>query len=394
MFDFDELIDRTNTQSIKCMVLPEGCPSDALALWVADMDFKCAPVIIEALQKRINHGIFGYSLYETSELKEAICGWFESRFDWKIDDPRHIVYSPGVVPAISFLLQALSKPGDKIIIQRPVYYPFTDKIEASGRQVVNNPLICSIADNKLNYRMDLDLLDKQLADKDTQGMILCNPHNPVGRVWTEEELKAVLELAKKHKKWIISDEIHMDLTRKGIKHIPLLKIAGDYADQVIACTAPSKSFNLAGMQLSNIVIPNEEYRKAFLAISDKLNGVGIPNPFAISATIAAYTQGDSWLDALREYLDSNIALVEHFVSEHLPLAKIAPCEGTYLMWLDLRAYESDYKKLEDKMQHKAKLALDEGYIFGEEGRGFERINIASPRSVIEDALKRMEQALV
>lgn len=396
MFDFDEIVDRTGTQSLKLEVLPEGCPKDALPMWVADMDFKCAPAIIEALQKRLNHGIFGYTVYEDQTLKQAVRSWFLNQYEWDVPNEQ-IVFSPGVVPAISFLLQALTQAGDKVVIQRPVYYPFTDKIEATKRVVVNSPLkkveIQVEGKTRLEYQMDYEDLDQKFADPDVKGIILCSPHNPVGRVWRPEELKKLVEVAKRHNKWIISDEIHMDLRRMNVTHTPLLKLCPEYADNIIVCTAPSKSFNLAGMQLSNIVIPNETYRNEFLRVED-LNGIMLPNPFGVVAATAAYTKGEPWLRELRKYLDANMQLVYDFFDKELPKAKVAVCEATYLMWFDLSAYEPDCKKLEELMQHKAKIAFDEGYIFGPEGEGFERLNVASPRSVVQDALNRIKSALV
>jgi cystathionine beta-lyase len=299
-------------------------------------------------------------------------------------------FCPGIVPALAFLINTLTNEGDGVIIQRPVYYPFTNKIEANNRIVVNNPLIRE----GNTYRMDYDDLDKKFADPKNKGMILCSPHNPVGRVWTKEELLKIVAVAKKYDKWIISDEIHADLTRIGITNVPLLKIAPEYKHRIIACTAPSKTFNLAGMQFSNIIIPNEEYRKNWVDLTDAKLSVSMCNPFGLEATIAAYTKGDEWLDQLRVYIDKNIDYIEKFVKSELPKATVIKCEGTYLVWIDVREYCNDKDKLEECMVKTAKLALDEGYIFGEEGIGYERINIAAPMSSIVLCMDRMKSALL
>lgn len=386
-YNFDEQVSRKGTQAMKLLSLPEGCPPDAIPVWVADMDFRCAEPIVQALHDRIDKLIYGYTMYDTPELKEAVTGWFARRYGWHVD-PEHVVFSPGVVPAIGYLIEALTNPGDKIVIQRPVYYPFTAKIEGSGRTVVNNALIYQNG----TYTIDFADLDAKLADPAVKGMVFCSPHNPVGRVWTQAELTQLVDIAKKHNKWIIADEIHMDLTRHGVTHTPLLKLAPEYAENIVSTTAPSKSFNLAGLQLSNIVIPSESKRKAFKEVCMKSGG-SMSNAFGVVACMAAYNQGEDWLDQVRTYLDQNIAFVEEYLGKHLPKAHVVPCEGTYLVWIDLTAYESDPQKLAHLMQQEAKIAFDEGCIFGEEGNGFERLNVACPRSTVEEVLKRMVAVL-
>ena len=387
-YNFDEVVDRRGTYSCKLEAMPEGAPEDALSVWVADMDFACAEPIIKALHERIDRRIFGYTIYDNQDLKNAVTGWFKRRYDWEIEK-EDVFFSPGVVPALAFLLQALTGEGDGIIIQRPVYYPFTNKINGNNRKIYNSSLIYENGD----YRMDYQDLEKKFADDAVKGMILCSPHNPVGRVWTLDELRKLVDIAKKYNKWIISDEIHMDLTRKGIVHTPLLKAAPEYADHIVVCTAPSKTFNLAGMQLSNIVIPNKEWQKKWLEVIDDAFSVSMANPFGIAATIAAYNEGEEWLDQLRDYLDENIRYVKEFVKENLPKASVTAVEGTYLIWLDLNGYEKDPKKLEKLMQQTARIAFDEGYIFGEEGSGFERINAAMPKKNLEDCMNRIKMAL-
>ena len=382
-YQFDKPISRRGTLSMKWEVGESELP-----MWVADMDFACAEPIIRALHERIDRKIFGYTIYDNEDLKHAVTGWFRRRYGWEVAK-EDVFFSPGVVPALAFLLQALTSEGDGIIIQRPVYYPFTNKINGNNRKIFNSSLIYENGD----YRMDYEDLEKKFADEAVKGMILCSPHNPVGRVWTVEELGRLVEIAKKYGKWIISDEIHMDLTRKGVVHTPLLKVAPEYADHIVVCTAPSKTFNLAGMQLSNIVIPNKEWQKKWLGVIDDAFSVSMANPFGIAATIAAYNEGEEWLDQLRDYLDENIRFVKEFVKEQLPKASVTAVEGTYLIWLDLNGYESDPKKLEKLMQETARIAFDEGYIFGEEGNGFERINAAMPKRCVEDCMNRIKKAL-
>lgn len=387
-YNFDNFVDRKGTHAIKLDAMPKGAAPDALPVWIADMDFACAPPIIEALHTRVDREIFGYSLYDNDALKDAITGWFQRRYDWAVNKD-DVFFSPGIVPAIAFLLQMLSDEGDGIIIQRPVYYPFTDKIKASNRVIFNNALLY----NNGEYTMDYEDLEAHFANPKVKGMVLCSPHNPVGRVWTDEELRRVVDIAKKYDKWIISDEIHMDLTRTGVVHTPLLKLAPDYAERIILCTAPSKTFNLAGMQLSNIVIPNKEWQESWKALVGTRYAVSIPNPFSICATIAAYTQCDEWLDELRAYLDGNIQYVKDFVAEHLPKATMPEIQGTYLVWIDMTAYESDPDKLEQLMLNVANVATDEGYYFGEEGNGFERLNIAMPRAQVVECMERIKKAI-
>lgn len=388
-YNFDEIIDRRGTYAAKLDALPQGAPQDALSVWVADMDFACAEPVLKALHERIDKKIFGYTLYENEDLKNAVTGWLKRRFDWDVPKT-DIFYSPGVVPALAFLLRALTEEGDGIIIQRPVYYPFTNKIAASKRNIYNSPLLYEDG----VYKMDYADLEAKFADENVKGMILCSPHNPVGRVWTAEELRQLVDIAKKHEKWIISDEIHMDLTRKGVVHTPLLKAAPEYADHLVVCTAPSKTFNMAGMQLSNNIIPNKEWQKKWMAVIEDEFSVGMANPFGIAATIAAYNEGEEWLEQLKDYLDENIRYVKEFLKEHLPKARMQVPEATYLVWIDFSEYESDPKKLEYMMQNTARIAFDEGYIFGEEGNGFERINIAMPRQQVEECMRRIKDTLI
>ena len=387
-YNFDEIIDRTGTSATKMESLPKGCPDDALPLWVADMDFACAEPILKALHERIDKKIFGYTMYDTDECLGAVLNWYKKRYGWE-EQKENLFFCGGIVSAYAVLLNLLTKEGEGVVIQRPIYYPFTMKANSNGRQIVDSPLI--YADG--NYTIAFDDLDKKMAEPNNKVLVFCSPHNPAGRVWTEEEIRKVVDICKKYDKWIICDEIHCDLLRCGMTFHPILKVAPDYADRIAVCTAPSKTFNLAGMKTSNIVIHNKELQAAWKElIGGKLsmNGAGT---LGLTAMIAAYNEGEEWLEQLKEYLDGNFAYIDAFLKEHLPKAHMVPSEGTYLAWIDFNGYvDGDAEKLEEIMQKKARVALDEGYIFGDAGRGFERINIATPRSVVEDCMDRILKA--
>ena len=384
-YHFDELINRKNTGCAKWDNAFPACDKDILPLWVADMDFPCADAIQEALRAKVNEQIYGYNTGLTPAYRKAVCDWFSKRFDWQID-PDTIFYAGGVVPAIAYLLEIMCEEGDGVIISTPVYYPFRKKIEATKRVVVENPLI----NEHGNYSIDFDDLEEKMARSDVKGMILCSPHNPVGRIWTKEELLQIVSLAKKYDKWIISDEIHCDLVKNGYEQQPLLKLAPEEKNRIVVCSAPSKSFNLAGLQNSNIIICNEQWQKKWTSFVMERLSLSGPNSFAIAATIAAYTEKDceQWLADVNAYVDGNDEFATSYIQEHLPEAIVSPRQGTYLLWVDVRAYCDDEKQLEEAML-KEGLILDEGYLFGEAGKGFERINLACPRSIVEACVKRL-----
>lgn len=382
IYDFDFVIDRKNTFAIKEDIRPEGSRDDAIPAWIADMDFPVCQPILDALHKRVDHGIFGYTYYNHAALKEATAEWLWRRFGWRVPHEA-MIYSPGVVPALAGLIQILSEEGQGVIIQQPVYHPFAMKIESSNRVVVNNALTY----NGGRYTIDFDDLESKMKDPNNAGLILCSPHNPVGRVWTQEELLKIVDIAKRYDKWIIADEIHMDITRTDVTHHPLAKIAEDYRHRIFTCTAPSKTFNIAGLHLSNLIIFDEDIRTAFNGLA-----LGSPNPFAMDATIAAYTDGDEWLDQLLEYLDDTFAWMEEFVRNELPKATLVRAEATYLAWLDLNAYVDPADVLEEKMKA-AGLIFNEGKLFGPGGDGFERINFATPRAVVQEMFYRLRDAL-
>lgn len=386
-FDFDTLVNRYHTNCVKWDRLNEKdarLHSDVLPLWVADMDFPCAEGIQKALQERVAHPIYGYSHATSKEYEDAICGWFQRRFRWTIE-PTDLFYSPGVVPAVSFLISILSQAGEGIIIQEPLYHPFRQVITANHRKVVNSPLV----NDRGVYHIDFADLEAKMAVPDNVGMILCSPHNPIGRVWTAVELNQIVDLAVRYDKWIIADEIHCDIIRKGITQLPVAKLRPDALDRIIVCTAPSKSFNIAGLKTSSILIHNPRIKELWKQeVGGRLH-LSAPNVFAQAVTIAAYNECEEWLNHVNDYIDDNITTATRLFQERLPKAIVSPCEGTYLLWVDLRAYCHDPHELETKMRSKIGVFLNEGYQFGEGGAGFERINMACPRSVVIEAITRI-----
>ena len=389
-YNFDKVVDRRNTNCIKWDNLNISFPrakEDAMPMWVADMDFEVADPIVDAIHMTADRKIFGYSTRDTDRYFDAVTGWYKRRFNWEIDK-NSIMYSAGVVPAIAMLIRILTDENDGVIIQRPVYYPFTNKIKENNRKVINNPLIYK--DGK--YEMDFEDLEEKAKDPLNKLMILCSPHNPIGRVWTEEELKKVVDICMKNDVFIIADEIHNDLIRKGYKHINLQKLCPEYKDRIVTCLAPSKTFNLAGMQLSNIIINTPELREKWNYEVQKSGARMSPNPFAIEAVIAAYNKSEDWLDELNEYLDGNAEYIKEFVAENLPKVKMINIEGTYLVWLDFNEYGISADELERIMLEEAGLIFDEGTMFGEEGSGFERINIACSRELIKECMNRIKNA--
>lgn len=385
-YDLDRIVDRSGTNSLKWEFGSKAHPKvgkDTLPLWVADMDFPSAEPILRALRDRIDREIFGYSHHQTGEYFRAVCSWMQRRFGWSVhsDD---IFIAPGVVPALVNLVRCFSKTGEGIIIQRPVYKPFTSSIERNDRLVVDNALINTGG----YYSMDFDDLKEKAADPNNTMMILCSPHNPVGRVWTEKELKQVADICFSNDVVLISDEIHYDIVRSGQTHTVLDALFPD-DDRIITCTAPSKSFNLAGMQVSHIVIRNKEYQKRW----DAQAGHPMLSPLAIVAVQAAYDESEDWLDQVNDYIDSNLEFINVFLQENLPEAGYMVPEGTYLAWIDLGAYGFDGDDLTNKLIEDAGIFLEGGCKFGPEYGAFQRINAACPRSVLEDCLKRMALSL-
>ena len=389
MFNFDEVIDRSGTNSTKWEgeVLEEMFGErDLLPFWVADMDFKTAPAIVEAVVKRAEHGIYGYS-HRPDSYFQAIIDWTRKRFDWEIEKD-WIIYTPGIVPAINYLLKSYTRPGDKVIIQNPVYYPFKNVIENNGCHAVNNRLIF----DGESYHIDFEDFEEKAKDPDVKVFILCSPHNPVSRVWKKDELERLGKICLENDVLIIADEIHNDLVFKDYKHHMFAGLSEEFAKNSITCTAASKTFNLAGMQASNIIIPDEDLRFKFQETLERNNVKG-QNPMSIVATEAAYRDGEEWLEELLDYLEGNARFIDKYLAEHLPKAKMLKIEATYLGWINLRAYTEDGEKLEKLMIQEGGVAMDGGTWFGEEGAGFMRINFACPRSILEKGLEGIVRAI-
>lgn len=383
-FDFDKLNDRKNTFAIKYDLAKERQkPQDAISLWVADMDFPTAPCVQEALSERARHGIFGYSRPD-GRYYQALKNWLKSRHDFEIQD-EWVVNTPGVVFAISSAIKAFTNEGDGVLIQKPVYYPFFNMIRALNRRVVNNPL--ALKDGL--YQIDFADFENKIVSEKIKLFILCSPHNPGGRVWTREELLRLSEICAKHKTIVVSDEIHSDITFEGHKHTIWASLSKEAADSSIICTSPSKTFNLAGLQFSNIIIPNKEIRAAFKKECDK-TGYDEPNLMGIAAATAAYSEGAEWFDQAKDYIWQNIQFAIDYIKQNCPKIRAVKPQGTYLLWLDFSAFDglSDHE-ISDKILNKAKVWLDDGRMFGSEGEKFQRINCATPRPVLQEALKRI-----
>lgn len=387
VYDFNTVIDRRGTASVKWDLADRLFGGQGLLpLWVADMDFVSPKPVIDALAGRARHGVFGYSACMDGYYDAAL-SWMHERHGWQLQKD-WLVFCPGVVPALNMAIQAFTRPGGGVIIQQPVYYPFMRSILANGRRIVNNPLRLT-ADR---YEMDFDDLSRKARDPDATLMILCSPHNPVGRVWTQAELEQLGAICCDNKITVVADEIHADLVLPGYRHIPFASLSDDFLRAAITCTSPSKTFNLAGLHTAHAIIADPEKRKAF---SNALvhSGLQWPNAFGTVAHEAAYSSGGPWLAQLLVYLQGSLDFLKAFIAEHLPQVQVIEPEATYLVWLDCRALGLDWYGLKALMQQEAHVALDEGYIFGDEGRGFERINIACPRSILRECLERMAAAV-
>jgi cysteine-S-conjugate beta-lyase len=388
-YDFGKPINRRNTASYKWdgahLFLGERA-KDALPMWVADMDFGVPREVIDALKKTADHGIYGYSLTPDSYY-DAVIRWMDRWYDWRIKR-EWIHHSPGVVPGLNCLVQAFTEKGDNIAIQPPVYYPFTNCIVNNDRKVVHNCL--KLRDDR--YAMDYDDLEEKLAANNIKMLILCNPHNPVGRVWTKEELVKLGQICFKHNVLVVSDEIHADLTFRGFSTTAFANISDDFAQNTIVCTAASKTFNLAGLQTSNIIIPNERLGRIFSDHMKKLNLLR-PNLFGQVATETAYNCGEEWLHQVKDYLQQNRDFIIRFIADNITGIKVIEPEGTYLVWLDCRGLGMEERELRIFMLDKARVALDDGYLFGPGGEKFTRMNIACTRATLQEALGRIEQAV-
>ncbi|MBQ2744460.1 MAG: pyridoxal phosphate-dependent aminotransferase [Lachnospiraceae bacterium] len=385
--DFDTVIDRRDTKSLKYdFAVNRGRPKDVLPLWVADMDFKTSSYIIEALENTVKHGIFGYSESD-EEYFNVVSSWMKRRYDWDVKG-NWLIKTPGIVYALAMAVRAYTEEGDSVLIQQPVYYPFSEVVEDNKRRLVINELV-QHEDGK--YYIDYEDFENKIVSENVKLFILCNPHNPVGRVWTKEELATIGDICLKHNVIVVSDEIHADFVFAR-KHTVFANVKEEYKDISIVCTSPSKTFNIAGLQVSHIFIANDELRKSFV---EQVNGTGYSqlNLPGLVACEAAYKYGDEWLDAVLKVIRSNAEYVDAYLKEKLPKVKMTELEGTYLVWLDFRDYGLSDIELNRMIIHKAGLWLDRGSLFGKAGEGYQRINIACPRSILTEALDKLVSVL-
>ena len=384
---FDEVIDRKNSDSMKYGAgVPPEKSENLIPLWVADMDFKAPDPVIEALTQRVQHGIFGYGAVDQKYM-DAVCGWFGTHFNADID-PRWIVRTPGVVFALATAIRAFTSKGDAVLINRPVYYPFSKLIDGLERKLVNSPLRF----DGTRYEIDFADLEEKIVQNDVKLYLLCSPHNPVGRLWTRDELIKLADICLKHDVIVVSDEIHCDFIWSEHPHTMYTTLGEKYLSRCVVCTAPSKTFNLASMMISNIFVPNKELRQKFQHQVDAA-GISQLGVLGLVATQTAYEKGDEWYENMLKYVWENIAYVKKYVKDNMPGVNVIDGEGTYLLWLDFRGTGIDADELDRRIIYDAKLWLDSGKIFGKTGTGFQRINVAAPRKTIEECMKRIEGIL-
>jgi cysteine-S-conjugate beta-lyase len=381
-YDFDSVIERRDTYSIKYDPVSRGKPADVLPLWVADMDFATPPCVQEALIRRAQHGIFGYSEPDAAYFA-VIRYWFEERFSWTTRR-EWLTITPGVVNALYIAVRALTKPGEGVVIQQPVYHPFESCIRQTGRQLLVNELVYS------EGRYSIDFQDFEDKIKQAKMFILCSPHNPVGRVWNCDELTRMGEICLRYGVLVISDEIHEDFIFQDHKHLVFAALNQDFADITVSCTSPSKTFNIAGLPHANIFISNKEPRDKFKEEYARF-GLSQPGVMGLVACKAAYENGARWLEQLLDYLANNMLFLKTYLSDHIPKIKLVEPEGTYLAWLDCNELGISAKELDEAITQKGKLWLNAGYTFGKGGEGFERVNVACPRSVLQNALERLKK---
>ena len=383
-YNFDERIPRRDSHSYKWDSAEEEA---LLPMWVADMDFRTAPAVMEALQRRVAHGIFGYTKVPQAYY-DAVMDWFGKRHHWQIKQD-WIIYTTGVVPALSAIIKALTTPGDRILVQTPVYNCFFSSIRNNGCEIVANPLIYM----NETYRIDFVDLEKKAADPKAKLLLLCNPHNPAGRVWTRQELTRIGEICLHNDVLVVADEIHCELTFPGYNYTPFASISDAFLHHSITCTSPSKAFNLAGLQIANIIC-TDEYMRMQIDRVININEVCDVNPFGVEALIVAYNEGAEWLDELRHYLSVNYNYLKAYFEQYLPQFPVTKLEGTYLVWIDCRSLKSSSKEIEQLLIKKGKIWINAGDMYGEAGEGFIRINIACPRQVLIEGLDRLRRALV
>lgn len=386
-YNFDEVIDRHNTACLKYdFAIQRGRPADVLPLWVADMDFPIAREIQDALINRCQHAVFGYSESDDAYFA-AVHDWYAKHFNWETKQ-EWLTKTPGIVFALAMAVKAFTKPGEAVLINQPVYYPFTEVIKDNKRELINSPLVLKDG----NYSIDFVDLEAKIIKHDVKLMLLCSPHNPVGRVWSAEELQKIGDICLAHNVIIVSDEIHSDFVWGKNKHTVFASLGEKYAQNCMVCTAPSKTFNIAGLQVSNIFIPNEDLRNSFRH-EVAAAGYSQVNTLGLVACEAAYRYGEDWLTQVKTYIEANIRFVDAYLKNNLPQIRLLAPQGTYLIWLDCSALGFTAEDREQWLWHKAKLWLDGGGIFGPEGQAFERINVACPRSTLLQALKQLKKAV-
>ena len=384
---FDAQICRKGTSSVKFdTAIQNGYPEDILPMWIADMDFQAPPCVLKALHEAIDHGIFGYSMVDDGYF-EAVHSWFSRRFDWDVERA-WMVHTPGVVAALATAVRCATQEGDSVLIQPPVYYPFYNVIRTNGRKIVESPLRYENG----KYTIDFADFEQKIRENDVKMFILCSPHNPICRVWTKEELEKIGRICHKYGVTVVSDEIHCDFAHPGHDHTPFIKACPELADRTIVCTAPSKSFNLAGLQVSNIFIPGESLRAAFRTQLDQM-AFHEPNQLGLVACKTAYANAEQWLTGCKEYILENLAYVRSFLAEKLPEVKLVEPEGTYFAWMDCSGLGLSKEQLDDMLIHKAKLWLDSGSIFGDCAAQFQRMVLACPRATVIEAMQRLYRAV-
>jgi cystathionine beta-lyase len=389
-YDFNRVYERRETGSAKWDAMKEVFGrEDVIPMWVADMDFPSPEPVVKALKERAAHPFYGYAMPEPG-LAEAVVERMKRKFNWQIQ-PEWVVYSPGVVSALSTAVRSLSHPGDEIILQEPVYYPFFGVVKGSGCQIVHNRLkLCNgryemdFEDLEGRFQAGIEMRERRRA----RGVILCNPQNPIGRVWSYDELVRMGEIVLRHDGIVISDEVHGELLYRGFRHIPFASISEEFAQNSITCMAPSKTFNLPGLDASSIIIPDKRLRDIYCDVQSSI--VPGVNLFGLVAMEAAYRHGDEWLEQLLEYLQGNLEITMNYFKERIPKIKVIEPQATYLLWLDCRELGLDDTELRDFMREQAGVGLDDGFLFGEGGSGFQRMNIACPRPILKEALGRIE----
>lgn len=383
---FDKIVNRKNTNTEKW----DGMESkygreDLLPLWIADMDFEVSKEISEKVENRASHKVYGYA-YCTDEYYDAVINWMDRKHNWAVKK-EWITYTPGIISAISFAIDGLTSPGDNIILQTPAYDPFYSIIRDNGCHVKENPLIFENG----RYEIDFDDLEKKIDDK-TKIILICSPHNPIGRVWTREELERIIDIALKNDLIIISDEIHSEIIFEGYKHTSLATLSKEIENKCVICTSPTKAFNIAGLQVANLIIPNEDIRNKVRQVIDKNHFIR-PSIFGVEGLIAAYNDSEYWLEEVTEYIEANRKIFVKYLEENIPEIKIVEAGGTYVLWADFSGLGMDVEELNNFLQEDCRLAFIDGSIFGDQGKLFQRINIACPRERIDEALKRLEEGL-